>query len=239
MDQLNYSFLEDTIPILIIDRDPAYHAWYKNLFSQFLFYKPVFVTTQSQAIKELQSQTRYHLVISELEPDDEITDEFEVLRRFAETVPFVVVSVRDSLERGFAIGNYGAVAIELKPIADEARFLSLVNKYFLDALLAPGKPHIESDYLKHYLLVFNKYHPQSVDLWSEHSGLPVQFLIRNWEREFAIHPEHIVCLHALYRSAMGTLLPYAPLVTAANTLDLCKQLYVDNKEFYHSYLSVR
>jgi CheY-like chemotaxis protein len=239
MDQLECSFLADTVPILIIDSDPVYQQWYLRVLGQFSFYKLVFVATQAEAIKELHSKTRYHLVITELERDEAVADEFEVLKLFAETVPFLVVSVRDSLERGFAIGNYGAMAIELKPVKDESRFVSLVNKYFLDSLLAPGKPHIESDYLKHYLLVFNKYHPQSVDSWSEHAGLPMQFLVRNWEREFAIHPTHIVCLHTLFRFAMGIVLPYHSESTPSDAFDLCKQTFLQNRDFYVTYLFFR
>ncbi len=235
MGEFEYTFLDGLIPILVIDTDIAYHTWYQEAFGAFEFYKLVCVSGQAEAFDVLKTNTRFHCIISDFEQETPSTDEYAILKEYAETIPCMVVSSRDSLERGFAISNYGALAIELKPISDTSRFMSLVNKLFLDNLLAPGHSHLESDYLKHYISVFNKYYPNTVESWSEHTGLPAQFLIRNWEREFGVHPKHIVCLHTLFRAAIQK--SADPLV-----LDVYahhQEEFLNHSDFYRSYLLSR
>ncbi|MDD5674210.1 MAG: hypothetical protein PHC61_08610 [Chitinivibrionales bacterium] len=237
MQEWNLHFLDNSVSILVLDRDVSYQARYKDIFASCPFYSPLSASTPAEAEKILRSGRRIFLAITELLRDESQPDEYFLLKQFSENVPFVVVSSMDSLEKGFTVNSYGAVAIELKPIKNADTFLDLINDYFLDSLITQGRTTIESNYLVHYITVLKKRLPLTVEEWAEYSGLPLPFLIRNWQRRFHVDPSAIICLYTLFRAAISQNLRKPPPLVPDEIVRNYAQKFAANENYYRNILS--
>jgi len=191
-----------TVGLLIVDRDEGAYQLYHDYFSAYPWYEVRCVPLASHAKCCLTSDKRYHCCITELGIDDYNGDEFYLLKRFAPFVPFLVLSSRNSLEKGFALNNHGALAIEPKPVKQPERLVSLLNNLFLTCILTPGVTRSESSFIAHFIEVFQRHLPSDAKQWAEHSGLPLPVLRRHWERNFSVDPDDVVRVHQVYANAM-------------------------------------
>ena len=134
LSNMDCTFFERSIEVLIVDDDPCILDLHEECLSRYKMYSVSKASCAKEANEIFLSKRRIHVCLLDLGITDMDRDEYYLLKKFSLKTSFIVVTGRDSLEEGFKARNLGAYAAIKEPIKFEE--LSIIH-HINDAFLKP------------------------------------------------------------------------------------------------------
>lgn len=109
-----YVHLRGSFRVLLVDRDERTLAKHQDIIEEIPLIETYTARSASEAARMLRDGRRWHACVTDLGIDDLDGDEFALMRRYGDDVPFVVCSSQASLEKGLECARQGARLIVQK-----------------------------------------------------------------------------------------------------------------------------
>jgi CheY-like chemotaxis protein len=188
---MSFSFLERSVKILIVDDEPGLVAVYLEHLNAYPLYEAHSVGSARQAERFLSSKN-CHVCLLDLGMNDIDNDEYYLIKKYSPKTSFMVVSARDSLEKGFQAKSCGAFAAVKKPVDFfQLEFFHCINNAFLQSIVTPKGGNGYKPVIRTAADILVSSRPDSVQQWAEKVGVDERYLRRVWLECFGCLPKHI------------------------------------------------
>ncbi len=195
-----YTAFEKTVNILAVDDSPAHLEMVEALFDSFGIYK---VTTAGSATAAREriagSDSRFHACVLDLGINDIDKNEFFLLETFGRSIPFVMMSGRQDVDKVFECGKRGAKAFAPKATMEfSTKLISSVNKNALLNMICPGYRGDEQTLVAKSVEILITANPINVNEWARQTDVPARLIHREWKERLGISPLHALTVFHLY-----------------------------------------
>lgn len=198
-----YSFLKDTIRVLIVESDGALIETCRKFFGICCFFDVQTVRSASEAEKALKSRRRVHVCLNGLDVLGPGGDEYYLLRTYAKKTSFVMVTGNNDAQVGYMAGTLGARGMLRNPrdISLHNLLTTVIQAFMYDII----NPDVGGDapFLRRSTVVLIRDCPESVSRWSRTLEVTDSYLRRAWSGALGIKPKHALFLQHLYRDALA------------------------------------
>jgi len=197
-----FALLERTIKILVVDDDLSMvELFYEHLNSYRLYdITRAFCTKEADSI--LSSSKRYHVCLMDLGLYDINNDEYYLLKKYSPKISFIVVTARDTLDKGFQSKSYGAIAAMNKPLDFyKLDIFNLVNEAFIRSLITPEHTDKCKPIIQDAVRTFISAKPTSIIAWAEEIGVEKRYFRKVWLECFGYQPKYVVWLYKMFSYA--------------------------------------
>jgi response regulator RpfG family c-di-GMP phosphodiesterase len=199
------SIYKSAINVLVVDDFPPILETIREYFQGFGIYKMVTASSTGEAEKILSgNDIRFHSCLFDLGMKDVENNEFYLLDKYANKIPFIVISYRKDLETGFACKSRGARAILAKGSCDFLKNLvAQVNKLALLNLICPQYMEGRMDILCKLVEVLFEKKPLHVNDWAMEANITDRQLRREWAEELGVCAKHSLCVFHIFSHAFN------------------------------------
>jgi CheY-like chemotaxis protein len=203
MDKNPFSFLNQTVNVLVVDDDPGIIFWLGEMLESLGLYTVSCASSAVEAVTIIEtSKKRYHTCVSDLGIDDVEHDEFYLMDRYRKKMPFIVITARSDTEKGFKCGSNGVKETLVKNARNfEGKLLTAINKYTLDSLICPGFHENPPAALTRYVESLKQKNPACVNEWVSNLKMDDSFFRREWDRYVGVKPKYSLCIFHLFSLA--------------------------------------
>ena len=199
-----FSFLEHSIGVLIVEDEPAVAELHFEHLNSYKLYHVVCASSIKEAESVLSSSRRFHVCLLDLGLEDFDHDEYYLIRKYSPRMSFIVVSARDSLEKGFQAGTCGALAIINKPVDFyKIDFIDQINAAFFKSLLVPDNQSKCKPVIKDAIDAFLSSKPASVIHWANKVGVEERYLRKVWKECFEYPLKYVPWFHRIFSHAFS------------------------------------
>ena len=122
---MDFSFLNKKINILAIDDDHDILELHKNFMNEYIPYNVTVSSSLQQAETFIIKKKRFHACVMDLGMH---SDEFYLLRKYHNQIPFIVVTGSNSFEKGVKVKELGAFDAMSKGSLDISEIIKRINK---------------------------------------------------------------------------------------------------------------
>jgi response regulator of citrate/malate metabolism len=200
----HFSFLERSIGVLIVDDEPAVAALHFEYLNSYKLYHVACAPSIKEAESMLLSSQRFHVCLLDLGLTDFDCDEYYLIKKYSPEVSFIVVSARNSLEKGFTAGACGALAVINKPVEFfKVDFIDRINDAFFRSLLVPEKLNRSKQIIRDAIETYISIKPVNVRQWAEKVGVEERYFRKVWAECFDYPPRYVTWLHRIYSRAFS------------------------------------
>jgi CheY-like chemotaxis protein len=194
-----FPFLERAINVLIVDDEYSVAVAHTELLSAYKLYNVVCAASAKEAEALLSSSRQFHVCLFDLGITDINGDEFYLLKKYSSKISFIVVSGRDSLEKGFLAGVYGARAVINKPLGFHyPDVFDCINKAFFRNLIIPNNLTKCKPIIKDAVEALIARKPADIKHWASSVGIEARYLRRVWVECFRYPPRHVLRLFEIF-----------------------------------------
>jgi DNA-binding NarL/FixJ family response regulator len=199
-----FPFLERSIEILIVDDEWSVAAAYAGILNLYKLYNVTCASSVKEADLILSSSKRCHVCLLDLGLTDIDNDEYYLIKKFSPRISFIVVSGRDSLQKGFQAGMHGALAAISKPVDFyKLDFIDIINEAFLQSLIIPEDMNNCKPIIKNAIEVLISSKPASIMHWADKVGVEERYLRKVWTDCFEYQPKYVLWLHRIFSHAFS------------------------------------
>jgi CheY-like chemotaxis protein len=195
-----FSFLNKTVNVLIADDSSAIVAMLEGMLDIRELYSVSSAGSTAEALALLETdKKRYHVCLFDLGLDDIEHNEFYLLDQYRKTLPFIIISCREELEKGFECSRHGAKTIIRKASPDfEKRLFCAINKFALESILCPGYHENPSPIICRCMEGLLKTKPGLVKEWAENLNIAERYLRNEWMGYAGVNAKHSLCIFHLF-----------------------------------------
>jgi CheY-like chemotaxis protein len=193
--------LKKSISILFIDDEVRQLEYYRDIVSGHALYSVQTASSAQEAQSIIASTTnRPHLCMMDLGIDDIGNDEFYLLKKFSNRVPFIIVSGSMDMERAFEASKHEAAAMIAKPAQmTSEKFWGILSSVFLDYAIYPNLNRESSSILQFCRDVLHNKDPESVTEWAALAAISDTYLRKIWAECFTYPPKLVLFLYKMYK----------------------------------------
>lgn len=199
-----FSFIHGSLNLLLVEDD----VHYQDIILEFLEPVKIFtfqtVSSSSAALDYLKERKRIHFCILDLGISDYAGDEFYILRRYAHSIPCIVLTGSQSPSKGAACIQLGAKAVMEK--GSELKFTDLyrsICNYTLRGLLHGGNPKNNADTLNLAIETLIEHQPATVTEWAEKLLITDRQMRNLWHDHVGLGAKQILELYELFSNAFN------------------------------------
>jgi len=231
----NYVYLEKSIKILAVDDEPYILDIYGAYLKDFPLFTIDTADTVAEAQELMQKDGGYDVCIFDLGMAEGKKDEFFFLKKYAQRLPFVVVTGTTSTSKGFNSRLYGAYNIISKIDATRTVLIKEICDAFLWSLIKPYGTKQHPFFEKAAQICLENF-PENVHVWAERLDVSGSYLRRLYMEFYELRPKYVLFLYDLYKHALGfhyhKLIKKLPEFTDLTTdkYRKYKDYYLENKE---------
>jgi CheY-like chemotaxis protein len=203
MDNAPFSFLNQTVNILLVDDEPMIISWLSGMLELLGLYSVSCASSAAEAVAAIEtSEKRYHACVSDLGMKDVENNEFYLMDKYRKKMPFIVITARSDTEKGFKCGNSGVKETLMKNARDfEWRLVRAINKYAMGSVICPGFHESPPVALIRYMECLAQKKPACVNEWFSNLKMDYSFFRREWERYAGVKPKYSICIFHLFTAA--------------------------------------
>jgi DNA-binding NarL/FixJ family response regulator len=200
MRESGYSVLNKTINVLVVDDMPEFWSRVKGLLDLFDIYC-VHIAENAKAAIEIinKNEGRFHACALDRGMNDVGHDEFYLLDKFKERIPFIIMTARQEPDESFQCGKRGARAFVMKTSRTfDLELVSNINKHALQNVICPGYDETQQNLHCKCIEALMRMKPLSVAEWAQGAGVLERQLQREWKEHFRVNPLHSLYVFHLY-----------------------------------------
>lgn len=203
-NQSPFSFIDNTINLLLVDDDPHTLELLKEIFSLIPLYSIYSADSSVSALAFLRSGKRFHVCILDLGLADIENDDFYILKQYANHCSILILTGSTSPLKGATSVLLGAKAVFEKGVCFDSRsFLETVNYYALINIVNHRYKESSGDTLNLATKVLIEKKPQSVTEWAELMRITDRQLRNLWHVSAGFSAKHILFLFILLSKAFS------------------------------------
>jgi len=203
MSEYYFDFLEKTINILVVDDEDFQLALYKELLQDHRLLQIYTASTGREAEKILRGKTPVHMCFFDLGITDIDNDEYYLLKRYGQWLPFIIVSGASDMERAFEARAFGASKLIEKPIdVEEDKFWNIFTDSFLNQVIVPKSSLDKTHLLYECCRIVREEKPLNVSDWGRKAGIHASYLRRLWNDCYNASPKKVLFLYQLFNKAL-------------------------------------
>lgn len=204
MPDTYYGPLKRSVSILVVDDEPNLLDFYEEMISGHPLYNVVKASTAGQAEQIIKSNAHIHLSILDFGIDDIGSDEYYLLRKFSQNLPFVIISGSADMERAFEASTLGAANLIAKPPEmTSPKFWNTLSRTFLDKTILPAFSITVNPLLNECCDILRNDLPESVTEWAAKAHITDSYLRKLWNDSTTFPPKHILFLYKIYKNAFS------------------------------------
>lgn len=204
IDKKNYSYLERSIQICLVDDDPKVLETYSNILKCYSLYAVTTFSTASEANSALSSKKRFHVCILDLGLTDLDNDEFYLVKKFSPRTSFVILTGNNSIHMGFQCGKHGSFSVFEKPIDfEQIEFINTINQAFIHSLINIGNAKQNKAIIDQILESFLFCNPMNINEWAYNSCVTEQYLRRVWNTIYGYQPKYFLWFYRMMAKAFS------------------------------------
>lgn len=190
-----FAFLERSIKILIVDDEWSFAEVLRENLSAYVLYDVARAYSAKEA-DSILSSGQYHVCLMDLGLNDIDNDEYYLIKKYSPKISFIIVSARESLEKGFQARDCGALAAVSKPVDfSDLNFINLINEAFFQSLITPDSIITCKQVIRNAVRAFMSAKPTSIIQWAGKTGVEKRYFSKVWVEFFGYQPKHIVWLY--------------------------------------------
>jgi DNA-binding NarL/FixJ family response regulator len=194
-----FSFLERSIRILVVDDEPALVDVYLEHLNDYPLYNATHAFSAKMADSILSKSHGCHVCLLDLGMNDLNNDEYYLIKKYSPKTSFIIVSARDSLEKGFKAGSCGALAAMKKPVDFfKLDIFDRINEAFSRSIVMPEKINRCKPVIRTAVDVLIATRPDSVQQWAESVGVDERYLRKVWEECYGYLPKHMLWFNRFF-----------------------------------------
>jgi response regulator of citrate/malate metabolism len=198
----SFPFLERSIEVLIAEDEYCVADLHFEHLNSYKLYAVTRASSAKEADSILSSSKRTHVCMLDRGLTDLDNDEYYLIKKYSPKVSFIVVSARESLEKGFQACSYGAFNAISKPVDFyKLDFIDLINEAFLRSLIIPEHINNYKPVIKDAVDAFITFKPQDLTLWALQTGVEERYLRKVWTNSFGYQPKYALWLIKLFSHA--------------------------------------
>ncbi len=197
-DKTNFSLLEGTARILVLEDNPQSVDLIEDILDFVPIYMLYHAQSSAQAVKLISQTKRFHIALMDLGVNDLENDEFYILRRYCNNFPILIFTGSHSPEKGAGSVLMGAKAvIDKKSPFDTLRFMKTLNHWTLIGMLNKGYDEKNWTTLNLATKILFEKMPATVTDWADLIRISDRQLRNLWEAG----AKSVLHLFHLYHSA--------------------------------------
>lgn len=202
--------LRRTVKVLVVDDMPELLCTMDAMLDIFQIYSVHTADSTRRALEIIaNSKERFHACLFDLGMSDVERNEFHLLDKFGTTIPFIVTTGMDDIEKAFECERRGAKAIIKKAtVGFNKKLLSSLDRFALLNMLCPRHVNSEDVFLARCVEALTKSNPEKVCDWAREANADGGRLRKEWKRQFGMTPKHALCVFHVF-SGMFTLIENA------------------------------
>jgi response regulator RpfG family c-di-GMP phosphodiesterase len=195
-----FTLLKHTINVLVVDDMPEFWTSVKGLLDLFGIYSVHIAETTREALEIItQCPKRFHACLFDLGVNDVERNEFYLLDKFGDTIPFTIMSATDDTEKSFECKNRGAKTFVKKAtLGFNSKLVSSLNKYALINLICPGYDKDEESILSKCVDALEKVNPLHVSDWAREVDVIEDKLRKECRRRMTVKPKQALCVFYVF-----------------------------------------
>jgi len=202
LSNMDCTFFERSIEVLIVDDDPCILDLHEECLSRYKMYSVSKASCAKEANEIFLSKRRIHVCLLDLGITDMDRDEYYLLKKFSLKTSFIVVTGRDSLEEGFKARNLGAYAAIKKPIKfEELSIIHHINDAFLQTTFKKIAGENDKSVVVDAVNILMTEKPADMKIWTDMLNIDEGYLRKIWKRYFDCQPRHMLILFNAFLKA--------------------------------------
>jgi CheY-like chemotaxis protein len=196
---VSFSFLERSVKILVVDDEAALAALFLEHLNAYPLYDASTAFTAKSADAMLSSSNGFHVCLLDLGMSDINGDEYYLIKKHAPQTSFIIITARDSLDKGFKAGHCGAFTAIKKPVDFyQMDIFNIINEAFSKSIVTSPKKYRCKPIVSTAAEVLTLSKPDSVREWADCAGVDERYLRRAWEGCFGYLPKHILWFNKVF-----------------------------------------
>jgi len=228
-----YSFLADTIRVVVANKDAEVLEELRSFFSICCLFKLECVRKAREAELVIRSNNRTHVCLCGLGLTDVGKDEFYLLRNYGRRTSFLIISDTSDPRAGYAAGTYGAKGfLHLPDDLNRETILCSVLQAFIFNIANP-RPSYEHPFIKRATQVLIQKGIRNVSEWARELEVSDSYLRRAWSDAFGgVRLKHVLFLQNLYTDALAYYEQVCRLNSGNTTMVLARPEYARQYEYF-------
>ncbi|MBD3243573.1 MAG: response regulator [Chitinivibrionales bacterium] len=236
-----YVHLRGSFRVLLVDRDERTLAKHQDIIEEIPLIEAHTARSAAEATRMLYDGRRWHAVVTDLGIDDINGDEYALMRRFGDEIPFVVCSSQASLEKGLECARFGARLIVQKhgAVADRRRLKERVAYCVQLSIINPAFRPGSTDSLSRATDALFTKCPQSVSEWSSMTHVTERELRYLWRKNSGAAVKEVLGMYHIVSSAFayhlngaGTELWKAPPASDTDVQERLTERFLQNRRAF-------
>jgi CheY-like chemotaxis protein len=197
-----YDVLKKTISVLVVDDDPDQLDFYHEMLSGHPLFTVNKASTSRLAEEAIHSHTP-HVCILDLGIDDIDNDEFYLLRKYSELLPFIIISGSTDIARAFHATKLGAVGMMAKPPEmNSPEFWGNLGELFLNRSILPVITDAINPCIGECCRILQNDFPDNVSDWAQKAGITDTYLRKLLTECYSFPPKHVLFIYKFYKDAL-------------------------------------
>jgi response regulator RpfG family c-di-GMP phosphodiesterase len=196
-----FTLLKHTVNVLVVDDMPQFWMSVKGLLDLFGIYSVHIAETTREALEIIaQSPKRFHACLFDLGVNDVERNEFYLLDKFGDTIPFTVMSATADTEKSFECKNRGAKTFVKKATPGfNSKLVSSLDKYALINMICPGYEKDEESVLSKCVDSLEKNNQLHVSDWAREVDVLEGKLRKECKEQMTVKPKQALCVFHIFR----------------------------------------
>jgi response regulator RpfG family c-di-GMP phosphodiesterase len=196
-----FTIFKHTVNVLVVDDMPEFWMSVKGVLDLFGIYSVRIAETTREALEIIsQSPKRFHACLFDLGINDVERNEFYLLDKFGDTIPFTIMSATADTEKSFECKNRGAKTFVKKATPGFSnKLVSSLDKYALINMICPGYEKDEESILSKCVDALEKSNQLHVSEWANEVDVLEGKLRKECKGQMTVKPKQALCVYHIFR----------------------------------------
>lgn len=195
-----FAILNRIVNVLVVDDIPEILCMVETMLDGFGIYSVHTAGSAKEAVDIVaQFPMRFHACLCDLGIRDMEQNEFYLLEKFGNTIPFIIISATEDTEKSFECKNRGAKTFVKKATPwFYSKLVSSINHYGLINMIFPCYERAEQSLVNKYVEALGKSNPINVHEWAREVDVIEAKLRKECEGQMTVKPKQAICVFHVF-----------------------------------------